>query len=161
MKLKYSIVTVLALLVSGCQAPKVDESVAKQEINATLDLWHAAASEADLEVYFNYIHPNGYFLGTDALENWDKTTFYNFSKPHFNTAPAWAFKPHSRMIFFSEDGKTAWFNELLDTWMDACRGSGVMVRTAEGWKIMQYNLAMLVPNDKVQDYLKVLADTTK
>jgi hypothetical protein len=161
MKLKFSLLAAIASVLMACQAPSLDQGIAKQEIDTALNLWHKAASEGDLEAYFNYIHPEGFFLGSDASENWDKTTFYNFSKPHFDTAPAWAFRPNNRHIYFSEDGKTAWFNELLDTWMDTCRGSGIMIKTSDGWKLMQYNLAMLVPNEKVQDYLKVLADSTK
>ena len=60
------------------------------------------------------------------------------------------------MLLCPPDGTMAWFDELLDTWMGVCRSSGVVVLTAEGWKIKHYHLSIAVPNDAVQDYLKIL-----
>jgi hypothetical protein len=44
-------------------------------------------------------------------------------------------------------GKTAWFDELLNTQMKICRGSGVLVKIGQEWKIKQYVLSMTIPND--------------
>ena len=44
------------------------------------------------------------------------------------------------------DGGTAWFDELLDTQMSICRGSGVLQRHADVWSIRQYVLSMTIPN---------------
>jgi hypothetical protein len=44
-------------------------------------------------------------------------------------------------------GTTAWFDELLDTQMKICRGSGVLVKIDGEWKIQHYVLSMTVPND--------------
>ncbi len=157
----------LALIVAGmvnmmsCThlEPKSTEKD-KKEIVALLNQWHRDAAAADFDSYFSAISEEGIFLGTDASENWDKQTFMNFAKPHFEEAPAWDFKAHDRNIYFSADGQTAWFDELLETWMETCRGSGVLIKTEGGWKIQHYNLAILVPNHKVQDYLKVLQNET-
>ena len=43
----------------------------------------------------------------------------------------------------------AWFDELLDTWMQLCRGSGVAVKTEDGWRIAHYVLSMTMPNEEV------------
>ena len=45
----------------------------------------------------------------------------------------------------------AWFDELLDTWMQLCRGSGVAVKTPDGWKIAHYVLSLTMPNDTIQE----------
>ncbi|MDH3247286.1 MAG: nuclear transport factor 2 family protein [Saprospiraceae bacterium] len=128
----------------------------EQEIGSLLDDWHAAAANGNLKQYFNAIDQEGYFLGTDASENWNKDAFYQFSKPYFDKGQAWKFTPSDRKVFLSEDGKVAWFNELLDTWMGTCRGSGILSKDEKGsWKIQQYNLAILVPNELVQDYNKL------
>jgi len=50
----------------------------------------------------------------------------------------------------------AWFDELLDTWMGACRGSGVLRKTSDGWKIAHYNLALTVPNEKMNQVIDVI-----
>ncbi len=126
-------------------------------IHKSLDDWHAAAARADAGSYFERLSSDGFYLGTDPTENWDKASFYQFSKPYFDKGNAWNFTPRDRKVFFSGDQQVAWFNELLDTWMGTCRGSGVLRLEPDGsWRIMQYNLAILVPNDLVQDYLKLL-----
>lgn len=126
-------------------------------IDKLLDDWHAAASSANGQKYFDLISNEGFYLGTDASENWDKSAFVSFAKPYFDKGNAWKFQPKDRKVFFSDDNQIAWFNELLDTWMGTCRGSGVLKQQSNGeWKIMQYNLAILVPNDVVQDYIKLV-----
>ncbi|MCB0687005.1 MAG: nuclear transport factor 2 family protein [Saprospiraceae bacterium] len=126
-------------------------------INQLLDGWHAAASSADGQKYFDLISADGIYLGTDASENWNKENFIKFAKPYFDKGNAWNFTPKDRNIYFSDDQQIAWFNELLDTWMGECRGTGVLKKQSDGqWKLMQYNLAILVPNDLVQDYLKLV-----
>jgi hypothetical protein len=134
---------------------------ASGQINSFLDQWHQAASNANGQSYFDAIAADGVYLGTDPGEYWDKDSFVRFAKPFFDKGSAWSFKPTNRQVYFSDDGKISWFDELLDTWMGPCRGSGVVKRQPDNsWKIMQYNLAMLIPNDLVQDYLK-LRDSKK
>lgn len=129
----------------------------REAIHDLLDNWHKAAAEADEDTYFGSMTYDGIFLGTDASERWGRDEFYTWAEEYFQREKAWAFTPYDRYIDFSADGQTAWFDEKLETWMDVCRGSGVLVKTNDGWKIKQYNLAVLVPNDKIQDYLKVLS----
>ena len=72
-----------------------------------------------------------------------------FSKPYFDRGNAWSFTAVERHIYFSADGRMAWFDELLDTWMQLCRGSGVAVLTEDGWKVSHYVLSLTMPNDAV------------
>ena len=126
-------------------------------INNLLDNWHLAASNANAADYFDDLDKDATYLGTDPSENWDKQSFYQFARPFFDKGSAWDFKAKERDVTISEDGNTAWFNELLDTWMGPCRGSGVLSRDQNGiWKIKQYNLAVLVPNEKIQDYIRLI-----
>ncbi|NND04802.1 MAG: SnoaL-like domain-containing protein [Saprospiraceae bacterium] len=126
-------------------------------INKVMDSWHAAASSADIDTYFDRFGNDAVFLGTDPTENWTKSEFHRFAKPYFNKGQVWDFKPLDRNVFFDEEGNISWFNELLDTWMGKCRGSGVLKKSSTGkWELAQYNLAILVPNDKVSEYLKLV-----
>lgn len=131
-----------------------DETVA---INTLLDNWHAAAARADYNGYFVKIAADGHYIGTDAGENWDKTAFAAFSKPYFDKGKAWDFKTLERHMYFSKDGKTAWFDELLDTWMKVCRGSGVLEKEGTEWKIKHYVLSMTVPNDATGEVVPIKA----
>lgn len=127
----------------------------KDEINNVLNNWHKAAAEANAQKYFDAMTDDAVFIGTDAAENWNKKNFEAFAKPFFDKGKAWNFKPLERHIYFSKDKKTAWFDELLDTWMKVCRGSGVMVKVGKEWKIQHYVLSMTVPNDDTDAVIKI------
>ncbi len=128
----------------------------EKAIHTLMDNWHKAAAEADEDTFFGSMTSDGIYLGTDASERWLRDDMKEWSKQYFERESAWAFTASKREIYFSEDGKTAWFEEMLDTWMGTCRGSGVLNLTWEGWKIKHYDLSIMVPNDVVKDYLKLL-----
>ncbi len=116
-------------------------------INKKLDAWHVAASQADEKAYFDLIHPEGIFMGTDATERWTKDQFLTYARPFFSKGKGWSFKSIRRSVTFSKDGQTAWFDEDLDTPnLGPARGTGVLVQTISGWKIILYNLTITVPN---------------
>ncbi|MGB2554270.1 MAG: nuclear transport factor 2 family protein, partial [Flavobacteriaceae bacterium] len=54
-----------------------------------------------------------------------------------------------RNIYMDENQKYAWFDELLSTQMELCRGSGILMLTDQGWKIRHYVLSIAVPNEDV------------
>lgn len=126
----------------------------EEEITLLLDNWHEAAATANAENYFGAMTNDARFVGTDATENWTKTEFQIFANPFFKKGKAWDFKPLERHIYISKDKKTAWFDELLDTWMKVCRGSGVVVKVGNAWKIQHYVLSMTVPNDVTNEVIK-------
>ncbi|ASW74077.2 hypothetical protein IQ37_12795 [Chryseobacterium piperi] len=127
----------------------------KALINTMLDGFNAAAAKADFTHYFNYFADESTFIGTDATEVWDKKAFMIWAKPHFDKKRTWNFTALKRNIYFSKDRKMAWFDELLDTQMKICRGSGVLEKINGDWKVKQYVLSMTVPNDIVD---KVVAE---
>ncbi len=127
----------------------------KKQINNTLDAWHKAAAEANYNNYFNTLTDDAIFIGTDATEKWNKAAFQSYAKPYFDKGKAWNFTPIERNIYFSNDKKTAWFDELLETRMKICRGSGVLVFLKGKWKIKQYVLSMTVPNDNSDEVIKI------
>lgn len=133
-------------------------SAQKNEINKMLDDWHKAAAEAKFDAYFSALSPDAHYIGTDATEIWDVAQFKAFAKPYFDKGKAWNFKAVQRNIYLSPDGKMAWFDEVLDTWMKACRGSGVLRKEKDGtWKIVHYVLSATVPNDNIDEVVKVKA----
>lgn len=136
-------------------AKKINSTSEKEFINIVLDEWHNSASEANYDSYFNAMAKNSVFIGTDASENWRKKDFKAFSKPFFDRGEAWDFKSVERNVYISADGKTAWFDELLDTWMGVCRGSGVLSKTEDVWKIEQYVLSVTIPNENITDVIDI------
>lgn len=135
----------ILLICFGCNSPK-PTNVAKTEVNDLLDQWHKAAAEANFNDYFNLLSEDAIFIGTDATENWNKTDFMAYSKPYFDRGKAWSFTALERNVFIAEDGKSAWFDELLNTQMKICRGSGVLINENNQWKIKHYVLSMTIPN---------------
>lgn len=138
----------------GCptEAPN-DRAVLDNLLNA----WHQAAATADAEGFFGKIAKDGIYLGTDASERWLRDELRAWAEKAFGREVAWAFQPYDRQVYFTKDGRTAWFEEMLDTpHMGTCRGSGVLSRTPEGWKIRHYDLSLMVPNDKMNAVQKVL-----
>jgi ketosteroid isomerase-like protein len=132
-----------------------NESDEKQEINKTLDAWHKAAAEANFKAYFGTMTDDAIYIGTDPTENWDMKAFQAFAKPYFDRGKAWDFKALERHIYFDKSGKLAWFDELLNTQMKICRGSGVLVKIGKEWKIKHYVLSMTVPNEKTNEVVKI------
>tara|TARA_R100001369_G_scaffold91193_1_gene131912 strand:- start:287 stop:769 length:483 start_codon:yes stop_codon:yes gene_type:complete len=123
----------------------------KSNIDKVLTQWHQAAADANFDKYFSLMTKDGVFIGTDATENWQNDDFREFSKPYFDRGQAWNFTTLERNIYNEENSKTAWFDELLFTQMGFCRGSGVLQKTKDGWKITHYVLSVTVPNENVEE----------
>lgn len=140
---------------SAAARAQVDGASAPGAIGGVLDAWHAAAAAADEDRYFSYFTPDAVFLGTDPGERWTRDEFRAWAHPHFAKGKAWSFKATSRRVTFAPDHTVAWFDERLDTPnLGPCRGSGVLVDTAAGWKIAQYNLSIPIPNALTDEFRK-------
>ena len=122
---------------------------AKEQITSVLDQWHKAAADASFDTYFSLMDQQSIFIGTDAEELWNKQEFMDFAKPYFDRGKAWSFTSVERNIYMDENQKYAWFDELLSTHMELCRGSGILMLTDQGWKIRHYVLSIAVPNEDV------------
>lgn len=135
-----------------------------RDINTFLDAWHRAAATADETLFFGSMADDAVYLGTDPSERWTKEQFVAWSKTHFERESAWSFEPRDRTVYLSADGRIAWFEELLDTWMGVCRGSGVLARVdsehgAPGvWRIKHYNLAVTVPNELIERFIAIFEE---
>ena len=121
----------------------------KEEIDQLLNEWHDAAARADFEDYFSKMAEESIFIGTDPTENWAKPEFKSWSKPYFDKGKAWSFSSLERNIFLAEDDHFGWFDELLETQMGICRGSGVVAMENGQWKIKHYVLSIAIPNENV------------
>jgi len=133
-----------------------------ESVGSVLDDWHQAAAAADEARYFAHFAPNGVFMGTDGTERWTAAQFRVWAKPYFDRKKAWSFHPHDRHIDFSADGTTAWFDEMLDTPnLGPSRGTGVLVRLGNEWKIAQYNLSIPIPNALANEVVKRIGAAAK
>ena len=116
-------------------------------INKVLDGYHQAAANGEWDIYFDLMSDDGVFIGTDAQERWVKQEFRQYS----SGSNGWVYTPQQRNVNITPDGLSAWFDEaLLSQSYGSSRGSGVLIRTAVGWKISQYHLTLPIPNGMVR-----------
>ncbi len=149
--------TILFLIVMQATAQPILTSE-KTAVAKTLDEWHKAAAIANFDLYFSLMTTDGVFIGTDPTENWQNKDFKAFARPFFDKGKAWNFTAIQRNIYFSKDMKTAYFDELLDTQMKICRGSGILQKHKGLWKIAHYVLSIAIPNEKTDEIVKIKAD---
>ena len=151
---------ILLFLISSCSEPSVEKHTTTGDslkIVQMLDQFNEAAADADFNNYFNFFTEDAVFIGTDATENWTKQNFMTWAKPHFDKKKTWHFTSIDRHIYFSKTADLAWFDELLNTQMKIRRGSGVLLKQNNEWKIQQYVLSMTIPNPLSDTVVKIKA----
>ncbi|MGJ8683176.1 MAG: nuclear transport factor 2 family protein [Nonlabens sp.] len=142
--MKRILLLITAILITSCGSQK---AIQTDSINQRIDDWHIAAAQANFDNYFNLMTRDAVFIGTDATENWQIEEFKAFSKPYFDKGKAWSFTSLERNIYNSNG--VVYFDELLDTQMGICRGSGILKMENGVYKIAHYVLSIAVPNDNV------------
>jgi len=146
------------LLLAACASPM--RNAAMDEVGATLDALHAAASRADGATYFALFAPRAVFVGTDAGEHWDIAAFRAYAEPYFSRSQGWTYEPFERHIALSDGGDVAWFEEKLhNAKYGETRGSGVLVRSGDRWLIAQYVLSFAVPNEVAPKVVELIRGT--
>lgn len=152
----------LAVLLGRLALAPPAGSPAEAAVAGVLDDWHAAAVAADETRYFGHFAPDAVFLGTDATERWTVEEFRRYAHPYFAKGKAWSFKAVERHVTFSPDRSVAWFDELLDTPnLGPARGSGVLLRVGDAWKIAHYDLSVPIPNALMKEIKQRIEDNGK
>lgn len=127
------------------------------DIGAVLDDFHDAAAKADAERYFGHFTGDAVFLGTDPTERWPLAEFRAWAAPYFERDSAWTYRAIERHVELAPGGDVGWFDEVVrnEKYGDL-RGTGVVLRDGELWKIAQYNLTFLVPNEDAAAVLEII-----
>ena len=140
--------TLLTLAVAIFMVASTGAGDSVAEIETTLDAFHAAASRADEEAYFELFAPEGVFLGTAPGERWTVEEFRAYAHPYFSQGRGWTYEMRERHVDLDPHGETAWFDEVLhNAKYGATRGSGALRRIDGTWRIVQYNLTIPIPNE--------------
>jgi len=127
------------------------------DIAETLDSLHNRAAAADFDGYFALYAEDAVFMGTDRTEVWPLVDFKAYTKPHFSKGNGWTYVPTERQVHINAG--TAWFEERLQNEKyGEVRGTGVLVRTAAGWKVAQYNLTLPLPNELFSEIARQVID---
>ncbi|MEI7594176.1 MAG: nuclear transport factor 2 family protein [Bacteroidota bacterium] len=149
------IIIVFSLFACNSQnATNKKSPLLEYEINQLLNNWHYDAATSNHEQYIGTMSSDAVYIGTDATEYWTQPDFAKWSKPYFDKKKTWNFKLVKRNIYFSSNNTVAWFDELLETGLGLCRGSGVLELTDNTWKIKQYVLSPTIPNNMIGEIVK-------
>jgi ketosteroid isomerase-like protein len=126
----------------------------REQIDAVLDEFHGAAASADEERYFATLDNSVVFLGTAPGERWEGSEWRDFVHAHFSRGKGWTYAPSDRSVDIAATRDIAWFDETVDNeHFGACRGTGVLRRADGGWRIVQYNLTIPVPDELVPEFV--------
>ena len=141
----------LALLAALALQAATAPDPAEVEVAAVLDQLNAASTAADGPAYFGLFTPEARFVGTDASEHWSRAEFQALYEPYFASGKGWSYPATTRTITIApiDCRCVAWFEEkLTNDKYGETRGSGVLRLIDGQWRIEQYVLSFVVPNDR-------------
>ena len=128
-------------------------SKSTNSVNKVLDNLHLFAAEANAKKYINLFADDAVFFGTDISERWPIVEFRKYAIDRMSSGKGWTYFMKERNIYFSNDNKTAWFDEILTNKdYGDFRGTGVLKIVSTQWKIVQYNLLLPIPNNLMKKY---------
>jgi len=154
--MKLLLIAALALLALPRGSDPMSQAGAVSEIKAVLTDFHASAAEPDAERYFGHLAADSVFFGTDASERWPHDEYEALLRPYFEQGIKIENQPVEQNVFVSEDGSFAWFDERLEKpRYGEMRATGVLRRTDDGWKIVQFHLTFPVANEILADVVKL------
>lgn len=109
----------------------------------TLDALHKAGADANAAAFESRLAEDVVFLGIAGAGRLEGQAAREFFAVHLAQERIWAYRSSQREIRASADGNVAWFDETLEhDELGIGRGTGVLVRSREGWKVAQYNLTV-------------------
>ncbi len=143
--------------VTKTSAQSDDVAQAKASIDQMLTRFRNAAENADAKEYFGCLDKDGIFLGTDEKERFTLETLKATFEPYFVKGIGWKRDIKQRYIFVGPSNQIGWFEEHAQREnLGAMRTTGVVRKTDDGWKIVQYNVSFPVPNEVVSDVAAII-----
>ena len=129
------------------------ESMTRTErrlIVALLEAHHTAAARKDVQALKNCFAPQGQFIGTDDSEKWSRDEYV---LQLLNSKSGWDMTNclKQRLIYaVPRSPNTAVFFEVVrHAKYGVMRGSGIVIKKRNKWRIAQYILSFSVPNHVV------------
>lgn len=158
-RLSHGLAALCLLLPLQVNSVMAEPNDADGSVEAVLNQLHQNAADANWDSYFTLFTDNASFLGTDKTEHWSIQNFEQYAR----ATKGWTYKLISRTM--AESDNVAVFDEILEHHKyGLCRGTGTLVFTEQGWKILQYHLSFPVPNDmaiRVTEQIKLFRQQQK
>ena len=138
----------IGVLLAGLAATML--ALAQASPDATLDALHKAGAGANPAAFQSLLAQDVVFLGVAGATRLEGQSARDYFSEHLMLGKAWAYRSTGRETRLSPDGSVAWFDETLQhDQLGRGRGTGVLIRSSEGWKLAQYNLIVPLPGDAV------------
>ena len=152
-----SLFLILSIVLTGMTAWAAPEGEA-EKIKELLVNFHDAAAKGDKKRYLSVFTKDAIFLGTDETEHWQVSKgLTDYVDSYFKEGKGWVYLPEKQFIYFSEEGKMAWFDEVaVSKTYGRLRGTGVFIMQQGEWKMAHYSLTFLIPNEKVKALMKIM-----
>lgn len=137
--------------------PALTLSALRREAHRVVDDWHAAAAVGDAPRYLGHMADDAVFMGTDSTERWDLTAFRAYVEQHMTAGKGWVYVPSDRGLVVPEASELAWFDErLANEKYGELRGTGVLRRDGDTWRIVHYSMTYTVPNAVARDVARLI-----
>ncbi len=132
-------------------------------IGQVIDDFHDAAAHGDKNRYLGHLTDDGVFMGTDEWERWPKhPEFTEYVGSRFKDGSGWMYKSVERSIRISNSADIAWFDEVIfSETTGRFRGTGVLSRQDNGWKIAHYAMSFLILNENWEEVVELTEKTKK
>lgn len=143
---RVSLLLGILLPLVSCGQPSVADT---DLISAVLDEFHDAAANGDKTRYLNQMTDDAVFMGTDETERWPKhPDFTDYVDMRFVDGRGWTYHSVDRNVQISDGGDVAWFDEVVFSETNGrFRGTGILVRDADQWRIAHYAFSFLIDNE--------------
>ena len=130
-------------------------------VNKVLDEFHDAAAQGDKDRYLGLMTENAVFMGTDEWERWPKNPeFTDYVGGRFKDGTGWNYQSVQREVSLSDSADFAWFDEVVFSEANGrFRGTGVLVKQGDDWKIAHYAMSFLIYNEIWQDVIELTRKT--
>jgi len=146
----------------GAPSTRSDGDDAVKAVKAVLSDFRLAKTEQDEERFYGHLASDAIVFGTDAPERWTVEELRAVMAPYFAQGASWKTTAAEQNVFLSPDEQFAWFDEpLTSERFGEMRSSGVLRLEAGQWKIVQYNIVFIVPNELALDLLKMVSELEK
>ena len=150
--------TTAALLVLAATALAEHHGGERAAIDAVLDDFHDAAASADADRYLGHLTDDAVFMGTDEWERWPKhPDFADYVATRFANG-GWSYRSVEREVQIADD--VAWFDEVVFSETNGrFRGTGVLVKEDNSWKIAHYAMSFLIFNENWEEVIELTKRT--
>ncbi len=156
----------LALPLAACtslkEGPAASSADAEQAVRAVLHDFLLAKTEIDAERFYGHLASDAIVFGTDAPERWTVDELRVVMEPYFSQTTTWPTHVVDQNVSVSEYGRVAWFDELLmSERYGEMRVTGALRLDDDAWKIVQYNIVFIVPNEIALDLIEMIRKLPK